>query len=180
MDDIEDRYGGWFDAPLSEDGINGARGTVQYFKGIVVDLILTSPLKRASQTAEILGKALSVSVEVNEYLKERNVYGLLSGENKGEAKKKYPELVEAYDKGEDVLGYESYEFFLKRVSKLIEKLSAREEKTIVCVTHGKMLAAIFEEFIGKKAKKFNDNCLAECDTESNGKLKFIRSEKIDF
>lgn len=114
MDDLENKYGGWYDPDLSPKGLEGAKACAEKLKttGVKAEIILSSPLKRAVQTANEISKVLGIPVETFAYLKERNTYGLLCGENKEEAKKKYPELVAAYDKSEEVLGYEAYDFFL--------------------------------------------------------------------
>ena len=133
MDDVENRYGGWADYPLSPKGVEQARATGQKLKsrGVTAEVILTSPFKRAYQTAEELGKILNFPIETSVYLKERNTYGLLCGEKKDEAQEKYPELVAAYENDEPVLGYESYDFLLQRVRKLIELLPALGHETLI-------------------------------------------------
>lgn len=92
LDDIEDRYGGWYDPDLSPAGYEGAVGVGKKLKEMNTGakLILSSPLKRAVQTASKISEVLKIPVEIFVYLKERNTYGLLCGENKDEAKQKYP------------------------------------------------------------------------------------------
>jgi len=87
-DDAEDRYGGWYDPDLSPKGKLQAEQLAEklFNQDIKVDLILTSPFRRAKQTAETIGKHLNLVVQTSVYLKERNAYGLLCGENKTEAK----------------------------------------------------------------------------------------------
>lgn len=182
MDDIENRYGGWYDPDLSPAGIEGARQTGEKLKRIKTEakLILSSPLKRALQTANIIGDALKIPVEKSVYLKERNTYGLLSGENKKEARQKYPELTAAYEKGKEVLGYENYGFFLKRVRELIKKITNLKKETLVCVAHGKLLGALFKDILGIEVKKFHDNCIAEIDIDSQGNLTLVNTDGIVF
>lgn len=181
IDDVENRYGGWADLGLSPAGIEGARRTGFKLKkkGVKVDLILSSPLKRAVQTAEGIAKILKVPVVTFVYLKERNTYGLLSGENKDEAKRKYPDLVEAYERGKEVLGYEDYDFFLKRVRVLVKKLASFKNKTLICVTHGKLLGALFEDILKVEVKKFHDNCIAEVEIDNQEKLVLLNIHRID-
>lgn len=182
MDDIEDRYGGWYDPELSPKGKLQAQETATLLKdkNVSAKIILSSPLKRAIQTATIIGQGLNTPVDSFVYLKERNTYGLLCGENKVTAKKKYPELVEAYEKGEEVLGYEVYDFLLKRITVLLSKLGNMQEGPVICVTHSKLLGAIFKNFLNKEAKKFEDNCVAEVEINSQGKANLIASSGIEF
>lgn len=180
MDDIRGEYGGWADAELSPKGEDGAVEIADYLKekGVRVETILTSPLKRAWQTAKTISERLNTPMENFVYLKERNTYGLLCGVAKNEAKIKYPELVEAYEKGEEVLGYENYDFLVKRVKALFEKLK-NNNKDVICVTHGKVLGAIFKEFLKIQVKEFGDNCLAEIEIDSEGMLRLVNSREIE-
>ncbi len=181
MDDIENKYGGWYDPDLSPKGLEGARVCAKQLKstGVKPGIILCSPLKRAVQTANEISKVLNIPIETFVYLKERNTYGLLCGENKEEAKKKYPDLVAAYDKGEEVLGYEPYDFFLKRVKSALEKLAATKYQTIICVTHSKFLGALFKSILNVPVKEFQDNCWAEIEIDASGKLTLGKTEGID-
>lgn len=180
MDDIRNEYGGWHDPDLSPKGWVQAveLGLKLKDKGINADIILTSPLKRAVQTALAVGEVLETEVEVFQYLKERNTYGLLCGLNKSEAKKKYSELVKAYEKGEEVLGYESYEFFLKRIKVALEKIAGRNEQTIICVTHGKFIKALLESELDNPIKDMGNNVIIEIQVK-NSKLKIISMEGIE-
>lgn len=181
MDDIRNEYGGWADAELSPKGIEGGKRVAEFLKEkeVKVGNILTSPLKRAVETAKIIADILERSVETFVYLKERNTYGLLCGVDKDEAENKYPELVEAYKKGEEVFGYENYDFFLKRINKLFDKL--KETKSdVICVTHGKVLGAIFKDLLKIEVKEFGDNCVAEIEIDDTGAVKFVNGEGIEF
>lgn len=181
MDDIEDKYGGWYDPDLSPAGIKGAKKVAEKLlkMNLKFDLILSSPLKRAIQTAEEISRVLRLPMETFVYLKERNTYGLLCGQNKKEAREKYPDLVNAYDQGKEVLGYEEYDFFLKRVRVLIEKLSRMNSNILICLTHRKLLKALFKDILAIKAKEFHDNCIVEVNLDHNGNLKLLSSQGVD-
>ncbi len=182
MDDLENKYGGWYDPQLSPKGRETSGQAALQLEDIAkgAGLILSSPLKRALETAEIINQKFNLPIETSVYLKERNTYGLLCGENKDEAKRKYPELVAAYDNSEEVLGYESYDFFLKRVMAAVEKLKELKQEIIICVTHGKFLGAFFKDVLGKPAKEFHDNCIAEITLDGQARPTFINSWGIDF
>ena len=182
MDDVEDRYGGWYDADLSPVGRESAKKIALEVKdkNLGVEMILTSPFKRTYQTAEIISSALEVPLETFVYLKERNSYGLLCGVNKTEAKEKYPDLVSAFENGQEVLGYESYDFLLKRIKILTTKLAEMEKKVIICVTHGKLLGAIYKNILHKETKNIPECCLIETDLSTDGNLPLIESERVEF
>jgi len=180
MDDVRDEYGGWHNPDLSPKGIKEAKETADKLKAknLAVNKILSSPFKRAKQTAEIIGGKLGLKVDEWVYLKERNSYGLLCGVKKTEAKEKYPELVAAYDEGREVLGYEDYDFLVKRVRVLIEFLKKMDED-VIAVTHGKLIAAILTEIVGKKPSKLEQNCLVEMEITESG-VKIISQERVEF
>ena len=183
MDDVEDCYGGWADYPLSPKGIKQALNTGQKLadQGTGAEIILTSSLLRAKETAEEISKVLELPVEEFVYLKERNTYGLLCGVNKDEAKEKYPELVKAYEGGRPVLGYEAYDFFLERVRKLIELLLGLGYETVICVTHGKLLKALLEDVAeSKKVARLGDGCIVEVTLDKKGHLEILDSEGVVF
>lgn len=92
---LENRFTGWTDVPLSEKGIKEAKeaGMVLKEKGFTFDLAFTSVLKRAEDTLDYILKEMDLSdIEIRHSwrLNERH-YGALQGLNKDETKKKYGE-----------------------------------------------------------------------------------------
>ena len=82
IDDIEDCYGGIADFELTDAGRKAAADLAESVRSVGLDAIYSSPLRRARETADIVGAALSVEVSVIDSLQERNSYGVLSGVNK--------------------------------------------------------------------------------------------------
>ena len=106
VDDIEKRYGGWADYPLTPRGKAQIRNKITAIKSIngQFEAIFASPLKKAQVSAKILSNNLRIPFQTLEYVKERNTYGLLSGMKKVDAVKKYPIQVKRLDKGIHVDG----------------------------------------------------------------------------
>jgi broad specificity phosphatase PhoE len=179
VDDVEDRYGGWGDLSLSEKGKEQVKDSVEKVKKFNVDLVLSSPLKRAMETAEILANNLQLTVEKWLYLKERNTYGLMCGEKKEDIKKEYPELHEAYENGEWVAGSESYEDLVKRLKLAVKKIQEFDAERILAVTHGKFLAGFVKEFLGKEIDKKEDYCTLEVEIDGDD-IKFISADGLSF
>jgi len=77
LDDIYNEYGSWSERELSPRGVQTAFSLANKLKKLnsQYDLVLSSPLRRASQTAEIVGGELGARVVEEPYLKERNTYG---------------------------------------------------------------------------------------------------------
>ena len=90
---LENRFTGWTDVPLTEKGREEARRGAEKIKGIPFDKAFTSMLTRAQKTLEIVLETIGqkgIPVEKDQALNERH-YGELQGLNKDEMKKKYGE-----------------------------------------------------------------------------------------
>lgn len=89
----ENRFSGWTDVPLSEEGKASAKETALKLKGFEIDKVYTSPLIRNRDTVSLilaeLGKE-NLPLMVDKALNERN-YGQLQGLNRDEVKKQYGE-----------------------------------------------------------------------------------------
>lgn len=93
----EDRFIGITDTPLNARGREQAHVTGRYLikQNWQVDVILTSPLERAQETADILYSYLPRPLEKLDLLRERN-YGIFENKRKMVLKDKYPELFQEY------------------------------------------------------------------------------------
>ena len=93
MWNLENRFTGWTDVELSEQGIKEAKeaGKVLKEKGFNFDVEYTSVLKRANDTLKYILEELgeeNIPVKKSWRLNERH-YGALQGLNKDETKEKY-------------------------------------------------------------------------------------------
>jgi len=90
---LENRFTGWVDVPLTEKGFEEARRAGELLRGFRFDRIYTSALTRAHQTLdtvlEILGNP-DLPVVRDQALNERH-YGDLQGKNKAETAKEFGE-----------------------------------------------------------------------------------------
>ena len=88
---LENRFTGWVDIDLSEQGIREAQEAGAKLKGYVFDKAYTSALTRAQRTLsiilEIIGQT-DIPVEKDKALNER-MYGDLQGLNKDETRAKF-------------------------------------------------------------------------------------------
>lgn len=90
----ENRFTGWTDVDLSENGVKEAINAGKLLKenGYTFDIAFTSVLKRANRTLDIVLKEMNLNIPVlySYRLNERH-YGALQGLNKDEMRKKYGE-----------------------------------------------------------------------------------------
>src|SRR5690349_15748285 len=87
---LENRFTGWVDKPLSPKGEIEAKDAGEKLKGMKFDKAYTSVLERAIKTYEIAVKVagINIPVEQDKALNER-MYGDLQGLNKDECREKF-------------------------------------------------------------------------------------------
>ena len=170
-DDVEDRYGGWNDDPLTGRG----RETAKQLAGKIVRLspkptkIYSSPFKRAFETAEIIGDGLGIKPAPVEDLKERNRYGILTSMTKTEAKTAYPQMVQQVENYvETIQGAEIYEHYRSRVLKAVNKILRETEEDSLVVCHGGTFRVVMWELLGRKTYERADlNAILTIQVKNN-------------
>jgi 2,3-bisphosphoglycerate-dependent phosphoglycerate mutase len=88
---LENRFTGWVDVPLSAKGEQEARAAGEKLKGFKFDKAFCSVLQRAKRTLSIVMQVMGhspVPTEFDQALNERH-YGALQGLNKEETAQKY-------------------------------------------------------------------------------------------
>ncbi|HJU04920.1 MAG TPA: 2,3-bisphosphoglycerate-dependent phosphoglycerate mutase [Nitrospiraceae bacterium] len=147
---LENRFTGWVDVPLSPRGEEEARLAGSKLKGYRFDRAFASVLTRAIETLrivlEVIGQT-SIPVEKDQALNER-MYGELQGLNKTETAQKYGEQqVKLWRRGYDIRppGGESLKDTAERVLPYYEQhirphVTARE--TVLIAAHGNSLRAL--------------------------------------
>ena len=178
--DLEDRYGGSYDDHLSEEGIKQSEVLLKELKDKGIELIITSPLIRAQETAKIVS-GLGCPVIIEPDLRERNQYGILSGMIKKEAIEKYPDLVEKLkDRFNTIDGAESYEDFSKRIEKAFNFLQLdKEHSCVAIISHGGPMRVLFRDILGKGELKEIGDC-AWVELESvDGQISINELQRID-
>jgi broad specificity phosphatase PhoE len=145
---VESRWQGQSDYVLTERGRAQARALAQRWKseGVQFNLIISSPLVRAKETAEILGSTLGAPVELDPILMERHI-GEMEGLTAEEVRKKpHPPYVTPYDPigGE---GEGDWALFL-RAGQALHALVRRPPGSYLIVSHGGLLNQLMNAIIG--------------------------------
>ncbi len=155
---LENRFTGWRDVPLTEKGIQEAKNAGLLIKknNIIIDKVFSSVLERANKTAEIaiteaginsLINGENVNYTKNQKLNERD-YGDLVGLNKAETAEKFgKEQVHIWRRSYDVSppNGESLKDVVSRVSPYFEneiEPLIMDNKNILIAAHGNSLRAI--------------------------------------
>lgn len=147
---LENRFTGWVDVPLSPKGEEEARAAGRKLAGYRFDRAYASVLKRAIDTLrivlEILGQT-GIPIENDQALNER-LYGDLQGLNKDETVRKYGEQqVKLWRRSYDVRppGGESLKDTAERVLPYYERRIRPEilaGRTLLVAAHGNSLRAL--------------------------------------
>lgn len=175
--DVEDRYGGAYDDELTDEGVAQAQELANKLNRSGIQILFCSPMKRAQQTAEILKDKLGCEVKIIQELRERNKNGILTGMTKGEAKEKYPELVDKLkDYRNQIQGAESQDDFAQRIIKVFTEISNSKYSTIGIVTHGGPIWTIFRDLLKDNGIIDIADCAYTVLNKKEGKYKI---EKLD-
>ena len=147
---LENRFTGWVDVPLSPRGEEEARNAGQKLRGRKIDKLYTSVLARAIDTAELALEVAGIGplpTERDAALNER-MYGDLQGKNKAEAAREFgPDQVKLWRRSYDVRppGGESLADTAARVLPYWERRilpDLRAGKNVLVVAHGNSLRAL--------------------------------------
>ena len=147
---LENRFTGWTDVPLTDKGRDEARGAGEKLRGIHFDKAYTSVLRRAIDTLDIVLQAIGqvgIPVSYDQALNERH-YGDLQGLNKAETAAKYgKEQVHQWRRSYDVAppGGESLKDTAARTLPYFESHivpDLRAGKNVLVSAHGNSLRSI--------------------------------------
>jgi broad specificity phosphatase PhoE len=176
----ENRFQGHADPPLNERGRAQAGALAERLTSEAVAAIYASPLRRARETAEIIGARIGLSVESVAALREVDV-GSWSGLTRAEIEQRFPDGYRRW------LGYgpgwddgETYEEMGERVLGALGELAARHPaERILVVTHGGPIRAAHAHALGithgeaRRLRSVMGNCdFAGCVAE-NGSLRWL-------
>jgi valyl-tRNA synthetase len=130
------------DVPLNDAGIAQAHKAAESLKNQKIDLIISSHLIRAKQTAEIIAEATGAEIIYDEELRERH-FGKMEGVLHSEVDDLHPKFWKDYS-GKDSES-ESYQELEERVHRAFQKhKDAHHHKNIVVVCHGGSLRMLLK------------------------------------
>jgi 2,3-bisphosphoglycerate-dependent phosphoglycerate mutase len=140
---LENRFTGWVDVPLTAQGRQEAEAAAQRLIGEPIDVAYTSALTRAQHTLQIILDWLRLDVPVirDQALNERH-YGDLQGVNKDEMRARYgEEQVKIWRRSYDVAppNGESLKDTAARTVPFFERCvmgDIRQGKNVLVVAHG--------------------------------------------
>ena len=179
------RLQGQVDIPLNEFGRKLARETAPILSRVPFDVVYTSPLKRAKETAEIVIGGRDVQI-----IEEPRIMEMGFGEYEGLCCKgegfnipdpQFQNFFLAPEKYHPPKGGESFEQLSERLNDFLQELyhnSELENKTILLSTHGAALCGILRLMKNAPMKQYwgrgvHKNCAVSIAEEFDGKVTIL-------
>ncbi|MEW5783591.1 MAG: histidine phosphatase family protein [Bacillota bacterium] len=152
----EGRFQGRLDYPLSTQGRREAALLGCRIKDLAPEVLLSSDLKRAWETAQIIARAAGLVPKPLPLLRECS-WGAIEGLTLCEIKSLYPDLIPegSVRIKAAVFGGESEKMLLARAIVLLRFLGRRcnRRQRILLVSHGRFINALFAACLGYSAKQ---------------------------
>lgn len=146
---LDRRLQGHQDVPLNSAGLQQARQLARRLAADPIDAIYCSDLRRAAETAEILGQTHSLTPTSDKIWRERDV-GQFQGLTVDEITARYPQ---AWDQLSDGIvnppgGENSTALFARAEKAYLGLLGRHVEETVAVVSHGGTLSAVIAFVLG--------------------------------
>lgn len=144
---------GWINGRLTKKGreqaqIIGEKLKKQHKKNNPFEIIYSSSLRRAEQTAIELAKKLKVPIEKTELMKERG-YGKLEGKPLNLLPEGFVGI-DANENGFSGKGVESFKDIRKRIKRFLKILKSKRHKKIIVVGHAEINNYFLNILLGEK------------------------------
>lgn len=152
---------GQTDIELNDVGRQQAEEMGKLIENETINLIITSPLKRAKETAQIINKKFNVKIIEDLRLIERN-FGQSEGLTKNDTRQLKVNNLEIndiwnYNKNIEFNGMETMYDFCNRIYEFLDDVTKRyKDKNILLVTHGGVSVPIKYYFMKEPLENFVD------------------------
>lgn len=162
----QQRFQGQIDVPLNDAGRAQARRLAERLRASPADVLVSSPLQRARETAELLGQAWGLPVTVVPDLREQG-FGILEGLEVAEVPTLHPALWQdwlVHQADFALPGGESLRRVHDRVMTAVRMLAeAHPGLRVAAVTHGGVL-----DMLWRHAQRLPLNGRRECAIPNTG------------
>ncbi len=146
------RLQGRLDIPLNKKGKKQIEKTAVKLRrlGVNPSLIVSSPLRRARQSAVIIANIFKIPFTVDKNLSEKDL-GELAGKTRQEVKEQYNLVFKQLNGNQyydySIYGGESIEGTKARIEAFLNSIERNyKDETIIVVTHAGILRFLFSEF----------------------------------
>lgn len=173
---LSERLHGRLDIPLNETGCKQAEDLAERLKSFRMEIIYSSPLKRALQTAQIVGSLCKVRYDLCEDLQEAG-FGAVEGMMWCEIKAQYPDICKTLftpnvRMSDRFPGGESKEEITDRMFAALISLTEVPETVIGISSHGAIISR-FLQALGRGDQELKNTEFFVVEYE-DGKFKWKR------
>jgi len=162
------RYTGSIDAPLNATGIKQAEKLAHSLSGVEFEVIVSSPLMRAKQTAEAISRLHGIPIFIIDEFAEISL-GVYEGLTREEAQSQYPDIwAKLSDRPSNIapIGGETHIQFDARIAIGLEKLrKSHDSKNVLLVCHAFTARIINRQLIGLSFEEMDAFTLGNCEIE---------------
>ncbi len=179
MGNIERRFQGRFDAPVSPDGEKQLDLLSLRFRNERIDVIYASPLKRAYQTAEAVNRFHHLPIRTMDGLLELDV-GDMENLQLSEIGEKFPEVAKNWDQSPDLCEFphgETMRQAYERVNAALDQIIRDNPgKTVFVATHGGVIRNLYARVCSgcvegiRKSAVFGNTGVSILEADDGGKL----------
>jgi broad specificity phosphatase PhoE len=134
---VQKRYAGRSDVPLTDVGVDQAVAAAKRLAATGIGVIVSSPLQRATRTAQEVAEVTGAPVVIDEGFRETD-FGAWEGLTFAEVRQRWPAEMTAWlaDPAVAPPGGESFTEVSQRVTEALHRVLARwERQTILIVSH---------------------------------------------
>lgn len=162
----EVKFGGWSETELTNEGKKQTEETAKTLSEESYDVLISSDLIRAKQTAEIIGKELGLELIEDQRIRERN-FGKLDDMTWKEFEEQYPEVAAKNEPNyqpnlED--DAETIEAVYKRIEEFLEDLKKKYAgKKVLLVTHTGVIRILRRKLLGESPEYTRENDLPNAE-----------------
>ena len=161
------RVGGRYDAPLIEEGRRQAREANEAFDGTAFDVVISSPLSRTLETAEIIAGVSREDIEVEEGCTERS-FGEMEGLTPAQVREWLPQVryvrIDHVDYSLDPPGGETFEQLHERARRFLKRtLKLHGGKTVVLFGHENFLQQLHGVIRGLGPMRSLERAILNCE-----------------
>jgi broad specificity phosphatase PhoE len=181
------RWQGHADRPLTEVGRRQAHELAERLAYTDLDAIYSSDLRRARETAEIIGRTQGLDVKTTPALREVDV-GSWSGLTRAEAEQRFPQAYHRWLAGEE--GWddgETYDQLSDRVLAAVREIAAAHPgERVLVLAHGGSIRAVHAAALGldvhayRRLQPVEPNATLSAVCVEDGRLtELCRTEDLD-
>lgn len=176
------RIQGWLDSPLDDLGRVQAHAVAGRLQREGLALLYSSDLRRAWETAQIIGQTLDIPLIPDVRLRERNL-GDIAGLSGEEVQERFPDMVREWE-GSRMMrpapgGEQPADFWARVVAAFDDIVARHPEGTVGVVTHGGVLAAYMSHLMGLEVGRwgllsFGNGSLSAVElTERGARIRWV-------